>query len=188
MCSCYKTCIGKLLAVHSGIRQILNQLCCTCSIDNIVYQREESFFYSSNISGNCINYTIQSKQNRHLDQHIQTAACRRYSILGINCLNFLILCQLCILILTILVFCLNCLNLRIHLSRKFGEFLLLDGKRHHQQVYNNCKKNDCKTDIRNTDQVQNFEDSFHYLTQQPGYLSDNECGILCQKNTVHLSS
>ena len=140
---------------------------------------------------------IQAKYKNRKDQDAQLAQNQEiqavYAKYGVSptgsCLYMLIQMPILgILILTILVFCLNRLNLRIHFSRQLREFLLLDGKRHHQQVNNNCKKDDCETDIGNTDHIQNFEDSFHYLTQKPSYLSDNECGILCQKNTVHLSS
>ena len=85
--------ICKLLGELHGSLRSLEIFTAAFDGNQIVDQREESFLYLVNISGNVVNDTIESKQDRHLDNQLYTAAGRGSTILLVDSLGLLVHCH-----------------------------------------------------------------------------------------------
>ena len=112
----------------------------TAHIHQCLCQRKKGVLYSTYISRNIPDHSVQCKQDRHLDDQLQTASHRIYAIFLINSLCLLIhLHHGCLILSLILIFLLNCLQLRIHLALQLRKLLLLNRQRHQKHIDYNGK-------------------------------------------------
>ena len=176
----------KILGIHckSGLNtfqfsSIVSDECTVICSNNLVCKNSECITDLGYISGNLIDNSVQSYENRKLNEQSNTASCLGNTILCIDSLSLCLHLHHRILIFFTIILLLDGLDLRIDLKWKLGELLLLISKRNHTYIYENGKKYDCYTYIRDSYLIKNKEQSLHYLTEYPNDILEDRSGIRC---------
>src|SRR5699024_9322886 len=123
--------------------------------------------YAANISRHIVEHTVQRKQNRHLNDQLNTASHRRYAVLVVDSLGLLVHGHLSSLICLSLILVSHGIQFRLHFSLQHGKLLLLVGQREKTRVNQNGKDDDGKTDILNVADIRQKQiDLVHEPSQQ----------------------
>ena len=160
--------------------KVLKDIRISADTDNLRSNSVKNTFYTAYIGRNILDYVPQRPQDRQLDQKLNTASCRGYSIFLVNCWGFFLHFLHGNLIFFILIFFLDLHQLRLHNWTQFWELLLLDLKRSHKKIDQNTENNDTKTEILDSEQsVKEFVDTVHNPAHNNRDLANDRRRVLC---------
>ena len=159
-----------------------DHLGCGIQLIELVHQREKGVLDQGKVGGNVVENAVQGEQDGHLDDELDTAACRGDAVLVVDLPDFLLLGRDRVIVLPALVFFLDLVDLRLHFALQLGKLLLTDRERQHGHVDQDRHNNDGKSDIRQSDIPQKIKDQVHDIADEFGYRTDNESRTFGQKH------
>ena len=170
--------LGKLRYSRENILSFAVLSCQDCSLGvkliEIVYQREECLFDQRKVSGNIVKNPVQSKQDGHLDQELDAAACCGHSVFFIDLLDFFLLGSHRGFIFSALILILDFFDLGLHFPLKLGKLLLTDGQRQHGHIDQDRHDDNGKSYVGKSDLPEHIENSVHDKTDQLSDRADNK--------------